>query len=117
MNETSPQARRPISVKNILCIALIAVVAGAMAQDSAVRPHPVRAFRFGVRHADPYMIKSLLEGRHITSPEIGTILGVSGMSGAIGSAAAAANAAFSLLKDGVLLVNPTDNSLWWFPKN
>jgi len=30
--------------------------------------------------------------------------------------AAATNAASNLLMDGILFVNPTDNSLWWYPK-
>ena len=72
--------------------------------------HAQKAFRIPVRHADPYAIKAMMEGRPIQAPEISTILALSGQSG-MGAAVAGTN----LLMGGTLFVDPTDNSLWWVP--
>ena len=68
--------------------------------------------RLQIRHADPWMVKALIEGASISQPELSTIWGVRG-----GGTNRGANNAqgSSLLKDGYLVVNPTDNSLWWYP--
>ncbi len=77
---------------------------GGYAQES---PH---AFRIPVRHADPWMIKAMMEGRPIAAPELSASIGIGGMVGQMISAVG------SLIQNGVLIVNPTDNSLWWLPK-
>lgn len=77
----------------------------------ALGPRPIR---IPVRHADPWAIKAMMEGQPIISPEISTIFLLMGQQGA--GMAAATNAASNLLMDGILFVNPTDNSLWWYPK-
>ncbi len=71
--------------------------------------------RLPIRHADPWAVKAMMEGSSITQPELSTILGVRG--GAMGRNATNGQAGNSpLLQDGFLVVNPTDNSLWWYPK-
>ena len=66
-----------------------------------------------MRHADPWAVKALLEGRSISEPELSTLWGVSpGKTG--GQSNTPSNS--PLVRDGTLVVNPTDNSLWWFPK-
>jgi len=62
-----------------------------------------------IRHADPWAVKALIEGSSISQPELSTILGFNG-----GATNRGGNSL--LLKDGFLVVNPTDNSLWWYPK-
>lgn len=69
-------------------------------------PAPVRLV---VRHADPWFVKAMLEGRQVWTPELSTIIGFMGWPPEIGQGA---NALFS---GGKLIVNPTDNSLWFFP--
>lgn len=70
-----------------------------------------RPIRISVRHADPWAIKAMMEGRPLVSPELSTLLLSMGQTGLAGAAAAASN----LLMGGYLIVNPTDNSLWWYP--
>ncbi|AIE83435.1 hypothetical protein [Fimbriimonas ginsengisoli] len=91
-------------MKGMLCglLALLAV-GGAVAQD------PKAPMRIPVRHADPWTIKAMLEGVPLRSPETSTLPGFAGVMGN------ATNAANRFLKDGILVVNPTDNSLWYFP--
>jgi len=84
-------------------LVLAALAAVAAAQD------PVR---IPVRHADPWMIKFFLEGQQIRFPEMSTMLALGGMGAAGGQAAAGATAFFT---GGRLVVNVTDNSLWFFP--
>jgi hypothetical protein len=69
-------------------------------------PTPVR---IPIRHADPWMVKALLEGIAVKSPEMSTLPGFQGLG------QNAANAAGGFLRGGSLRVNPTDNSLWFFP--
>lgn len=88
----------------LACAALVLSLVGpALAQESG------RPIRFPVRHADPYMVKALLEGQAIFQPELSTALEFAGVPG---QATGAVNAFF---KNGRLIVNPTDNSLWFFP--
>jgi hypothetical protein len=68
-----------------------------------------RAVRIPVRHADPWMVKAMLEGLAVRTPEISTTGGLQGLGGQ------AANAAATFLRNGRLMVNPTDNSLWYIP--
>lgn len=65
--------------------------------------------RIPVRHADPWAIKFMLEGQSLISPEVSTILAFNGIAPAAG---AIANALF---RNGILVVNAADNSLWFFP--
>ena len=67
-----------------------------------------RPFRIAVRHADPWAVKAMLEGIAIRNPEMSTLPGFQGLG-------QAANTAASLIQNGRLVVNPTDNSLWYFP--
>ena len=87
------------------CPILFAFVA-LSAVASAQRP-----IRIPVRHADPWAIKSMMEGRPIVSPEISQLLLQGGQTGTAAAVAATTN----LLMGGILFVNPTDNSLWWYP--
>lgn len=88
--------------------AFFAAFIGLSAFGSAQWGRPIR---IPVRHADPWAIKAMMEGRPLVSPELSVVLMVSGQTSLAGAAAAAAN----LLMDGFLVVNPTDNSLWWYP--
>jgi hypothetical protein len=120
-------------------VALVAVAVGAFAQSEFLQQieaatHPVR---FPVRHADPWTIKMLLEGMQVRQPENGTLGfgagfgggmaggfgggagagfggGQAGGGGAMGGAAGGARGV--LPPGGYLIVNPTDNSLWWIPE-
>ena len=65
--------------------------------------------RIPIRHADPWLVKGLIEGQPLMSPELGTIFGL------FGAPPGAAGQVNSLFKGGHFLVNPTDNSLWWYP--
>jgi hypothetical protein len=53
----------------------------------------------------------MMEGRPIVSPEVSQLLLLGGQT----ATAAAVAAGTNLLMGGVLFVNPTDNSLWWYP--
>ena len=86
-----------------LLLALSFAAVPAMASDV---PAPIR---IPVRHADPWMIKALLEGVAVTAPEMSTLPGFQGLG------QNAANAVGSFIRGGRLVVNPTDNSLWFFP--
>lgn len=71
--------------------------------------------KLSIRHADPWAVKAMIEGGAITQPELSTILALRG--GSAGrSGGSTQNNNSPLLKDGFLVVNPTDNSLWWYPK-
>lgn len=80
---------------------------GTVAMGVADTPHPVR---IPIRHADPWAIRAMLEGQQLRSPEISTLGGVAG---AVGTAAKVGVNMF--LQSGHLIVNPTDNSLWFYP--
>ncbi len=71
--------------------------------------------KFQIRHADPWAVKAMIEGSAITQPELSTLLGVRGGSNNQGGNNTQ-NQNSPNLKDGFLVVNPTDNSLWWYPK-
>ena len=87
---------------------LAALAFSAVSAFAQTSPRPIR---IPVRHADPWAIKSMMEGRPLVSPELSTLLLSMGQTGLAGAAAAASN----LLMGGYLIVNPTDNSLWWYP--
>ena len=94
-------------MKFLAALAFMAIGLGAGAQG--IVPQDIRPVRLAVYHADPWMIKALLEATPIVSPEISTLLGFMGLPASAGKAI---NAFFT---DGTLIVNPTDNSLWFFP--
>ena len=71
-----------------------------------IRPQPVR---IQVRHADPWAIKTLLDGGQLQSPELSTILAL------MGQAPPTNNSGSALFPDGRFMVNPADNSLWFIP--
>ena len=63
-----------------------------------------------VDHGDPWQIKALLEGLQVSQPELSTILGFAGVP----------DKESSLIESifggkGKLVVNPTDNSILFFP--
>jgi len=69
-------------------------------------------FKFQIHHADPWAVKAMLEGSGPSSPELSTLWLLGGANQARTNQAAIGN---PLLTDGYLVVNPTDNSLWWYP--
>lgn len=71
--------------------------------------------RFAIHHADPWAIKAMLEGASLTSPEMSVLWAFGGGAGGTNAGAGAAGVPF--LADGYLVVNPTDNSIWWYPKS
>lgn len=91
----------------VLALTLTALTMGAMASSQPLRTEDPVAIRIPVRSADPWMIKSLLEGLAVKSPEMSTMPGFQGLQ------QNAAGAAGAFLRSGKLMVNPTDNSLWY----
>lgn len=91
-------------MKRYISIAIgVALVSGALAQS---KPSPIR---LRIRGADPWYVKAMLEGIAVDRPELSTVPGFGGLGGATGQAVR------GLLSGGKLIVNPTDNSLWWYP--
>jgi hypothetical protein len=93
-------------MKWIVGITLSIAVAGSAFSQGIRDP-----FRIRIRHADPWVVKAMIEGLQVRIPEMSTIPGFAGMLGN------AANTAAKLLQDGFLVVNPTDNSLWYYSKH
>lgn len=85
-------------------------LAGVAAAQQSSNEEPLRPFKFQIRHADPWFVKALIEGMPVPAPELSTVPGFAGLLNR------AAGTTMSLLKDGFLVVNPTDNSLWYYPK-
>jgi len=111
---TSPPFLRPNIVKPllILFVAAFGITSALAAQSPGQTQLPRlerRAFRIPVRSADPWFLKSILEGQPLVSPELGTIMGL------FGAPQQAAGQVNGLLQNGKILVNPTDNSLWFYP--
>lgn len=102
--ETPPCTTRSPDMKKILLAGLVlfAALAGA-AQDTR------KPIRIKIRHADPWFVKSMLEGRPVLSPEISTLL--NGM----GVPEGAVNMIDKIFENGIFMVNPADNSIWWIP--
>jgi hypothetical protein len=84
------------------------LVASALAQGAPPSSAP-KAFRIPVRHADPWLVKALLEGRQALAPEMSTVFAILGLPE---TTADGVNGLFR----GRIVVNPTDNSLWFFPE-
>src|SRR5262245_27345711 len=68
-----------------------------------------RPVRMAIRHADPWFVKGLLEGQPLVMPELSTIFGL------VGAPPQSAGQVNGLFTGGHFIVNPTDNSLWWYP--
>lgn len=93
-----------------LCLAIVAVCSVAICGAQGEQPKARRqAVQLRVRHADPWAVKALMEGQQIMSPEISTILNLMGMPPQM------SQGANGLFNDGKFIVNPADNSLWFFP--
>ena len=91
----------------LAALALLASAGLALAQEA---PKPAtHAYRIKIRHADPWAVKAMLEGQSIQSPELSTILGFMGLP------QNTSQTVNSLVEGGKLIVNPTDNSLWFIP--
>lgn len=85
-----------------LLIALALVPFGS-AQDLILG----KVLRIRVNHADPWFIVALLENWGVQSPELSTVFGALG--------APQAGQALNSLFKGKFIVNPTDNSILFFP--
>ena len=88
----------------VLGMALMAAISLAQGTPKA----PQGAFKIPVYHADPWFVVSMLQGQLVMQPELSTILGYMG---APPEAAQGLNRIFK----GKFTVNPTDNSIWFFP--
>ncbi|HRF60707.1 MAG TPA: hypothetical protein PLH94_12455 [Fimbriimonadaceae bacterium] len=101
-------------MRTLLGLVLVLSIATAQtppaARQESPRKDPPRAYRFPVRHADPYLIGALLQGIPVLEPEISTILGFAGLP-------TPPSGAFRLLPPGRIFVNPTDNAIWFIPEN
>jgi len=91
-------------MKKILVAALLGFSALGLAAQDTRQP-----IRIKVRHADPWFVKGMLEGRPLVSPELSTLL--NGM----GFPEGAVNMISKTFENGKFMVNPTDNSIWWIP--
>ena len=96
-------------MKRIALIAFSFALAGcAFSQQDALSG---RSFvRIPVYHGDPWFIKALIEGISISQPELSSILGFAGVP----------DKDSDLVQSifggkGSLVVNPTDNSILFFP--
>jgi hypothetical protein len=81
---------------------LFFLAAAAVARQEEPRMFPVMS-------ADPWLIKTLLEGGQADAPELSTLWLLRGMPRTTKSGGG------GLLDGGHLMVNPTDNALWWIP--
>lgn len=68
-----------------------------------------RPVKFPVLSADPWLIKTLLEGGQADTPELSLLWLMRGAPRNTGRNGK------GLLEGGHLMVNPTDNALWWIP--
>jgi hypothetical protein len=93
---------------SLLLASLSLFALGQAAQAPTRRQPPVR---IPIRHADPWFGKAMLEGVQVRQPELSTILGFMGLPSRMGQTAS------TLIEGGRQIVNPTDNSLWFYPHN
>lgn len=87
----------------IICGLLFGLLGAAPAQDLIGG----KVIRIRVNHADPWFIVAMLEGWNPMSPELSTIFNAIG--------APQAGTALNRLFKGKFIVNPTDNSILFFP--
>jgi hypothetical protein len=99
--------KRLFGLLGLACILPPALGATLPAQQT---PLPAKhAVRIPIRHADPWFVKGLVEGQPLVMPELSTIFGL------FGAPPQSAGQVNGLFAGGHFLVNPTDNSLWWYP--
>ncbi len=91
----------------LVLLALSAVSAFGQTLQLRIKPQPIQ---IRVRHADPWAIKTMLEGGQLRSPELSTILALMG-----GPPPQGQTGGNPLFPDGKFIVNPGDNSLWYVP--
>ncbi len=102
----------------IALLGLAAVTAfGQVVPQLRIKRQPVQ---IKIRHADPWAVKTLLEGGELRHPELSTILALMGGGQGQGQPGAGApgqggNANNGLFPDGKFIVNPGDNTLWFIP--
>lgn len=84
---------------------LLGLVSPAFSQTN-----DIPAYRLPIYHADPWFVKSMLEGAPVTFPEMSTLMNVGAF-----AQQAMQSAGTALFSSGRWVVNPTDNSLWFFP--
>jgi hypothetical protein len=92
-----------------LLAALVFITATGMAVAQQAPTASKEPYQIRVRHADPWAIKAMLEGQSIVSPEMSTLFAFFGMP------QNTMQNVNSLITGGKLIVNPTDNSIWFFP--
>ena len=102
VDETMPRLIRPNTMKRF-ALGLIGLVSIAQAQQE-----PSKIIKIKVLHADPYMIVSLIDGITLLSPELSTLMIGMGVP-------AQATQAMNKMFKGKFVVNPTDNSILFFP--
>lgn len=122
----------------IALLGLVAVTAfGQAVPQLRIKRQPVQ---IKIRHADPWAVKTLLEGGELRHPELSTILALMGGRGGQGGQAGGqqggpnrgqgggtgqgntggtpgtgGSGVSPLFPDGKFIVNPADNSLWFIP--
>lgn len=75
-------------------------------QNIAPKPK-VRPVRITIRHADPWFVVNMLKGITVQFPELST-LGIPGLMNPPAGQGVP-------LYPGTFVVNPTDNSIWYYP--
>lgn len=96
-------------MKRFLALLPLLGVMAQAAQTPPARQSPV-PFRIQVRHADPWFILSMLRGDSPLSPELSAIVGFSGLGSQQGP-----QQGRSLLPKGHIVINPADNTIWFWP--
>ncbi len=107
-------------------MAVCGVAIAAQSLPSQMPSAARRPIRIPIRSADPWYVKAMLEGLSPSAPEISTILNTLGGGGAQGGQRGAGGGQAgpggnqgggqnNLMRGGKFIVNPTDNSLWWYP--
>lgn len=105
---------RLTTMRSLLLLSALFSCAGAFGQQLPIIPEDASGpVRIPIRHADPWFIKFFLEGQQLRSPEISTIMLIGGAPP--GATQGIQQGASALFSGGKLLVNPTDNSLWFIP--
>jgi hypothetical protein len=69
----------------------------------------VQPVRIQIRHADPWLVKAMLEGLMVRSPEISSVIAIGGPNPITNGTGT------PLIPNGTFMVNPADNSLWFIP--
>ncbi|MBL1151734.1 MAG: hypothetical protein D8M22_03220 [Armatimonadetes bacterium] len=108
---TRQNAKGTMRVRKVVRTSILALICLLSAWSGAQTPPtaPPQPIRLQVRHADPWVIKLMLEGGSVVSPEMSTLFGF------LGAPPNTGNAVNRLFQNGTLIVNPTDNSIWFFP--